>query len=1260
MESQKTITIYDVPVESEEKSAILESAALGSDIAVTAKRKEEDYIESSMPSILLKNIIYNCIPIEARDAADDQNMMPIGGLSAAKPIATNKQPTTKSSSKYEYIMHVQFPVAVLVFVQGKGFTVRAAGDTIMLIGIMFDSSRSYVQLPFAFYTYHNTSIQNQALMGTLGLRSLASQYRFPKVPRVANFYTHDILSTDSNKICDGFPKKRIAIRFVSDDDALYKIRQIQQFLLARELHYGLSLGRTMRSLTSYVLPKLDFRSTQTRDPAEPIADPPITSEQAIIMEILGIPDIPKSSAESQNSSKISAISQDFALATIYSTKLADTYISLLNKSADIDALDEQRMHVKDTRLHSAASNRIRIESILANSSLAWRNAIARREFQKQMSDLNDDEKSVVDTTFERESNHIKSQLGNKCAHIRLYRAVMASRETTFDMQKWLKLREFLEIPDIRAATIEELPRMDSMIPCARCKFAVLCPHNFITFEYINKLFEGDEARCMRYILDNMTSKQNLNDGSYCRICGELLQKVSIESESWVNLAKPSDNEPIDQTQILIIDEVAETLNANLDLSKSSINRSNLTQSIANSISPWIRRYELKLSRVKTNTELMISFSLGFIVAIYTMMSLAHLIVLGGSSSGIAIRAIVTRGETGLKLLHTLFNGIYKLLTAQRANVIEKIIAFTPDRIKKMMTSAYAKISGAPVIIETVTVQYHMDLVTDNPYFHFLRYLWRVGELLQSPNSRDPVPSEHKTVKSVLGVEVGEILKLHDFFEKTPMPVAWKTSKSRWLDYYWQVCSQFAKRLISGTSSLDSTNTQSIKDEYMANMKLRESIVNDPNELGSYYASASRNLSRARTMTSFGHDFDTVKDLSRIFCPTTGKLHEWKIYVLDREYKVADFKSPKNPPGGFKTLKCTNCGSTLCGAKKSEDKKSNAQESQVSSSINTLAISRGFFSYYKIRCPEGSFHTFTDRKCTKCGLSASLSQDDKQKYLEKYLPTFEARRKSAANLSNINQDDEKTADDSMIVVKPVGNEKKYGWKPWISQNAAITTASKTWSQLPYNLLINIGLGSKVHFAAVISGKVNPSNDVGDAEWLSQANTAAGYIKTIAISLNKFAACATRGMHPDLSEFCEKQSEVVSSLEKIDLTDFFAEQEWRRANDKPSAYANWMINKMCEMLLRIAGNANVVSKRFADIMADTIVESESNMSKSVIYKNIMIASIKSSLDTVGDEIEAPETDVEAKEFIKSIVDDGENFGTGDVDVDDFAASRGDDDI
>jgi hypothetical protein len=166
--------------------------------------------------------------------------------------------------------------------------------------------------------------------------------------------------------------------------------------------------------------------------------------------------------------------------------------------------------------------------------------------------------------------------------------------------------------------------------------------------------------------------------------------------------------------------------------------------------------------------------------------------------------------------------------------------------------------------------------------------------------------------------------------------------------------------------------------------------------------------------------------------------------------------------------------------------------------------------------------------------------------------------------------------------------------------------------------------------------------------------------IAISLNKLAACATRGMHPDLTEFCEKRSDAISAIERIDLTEFYDEQVWQQKMDKPSVYANWMINQMCEMLLRVSSGSNVVSKRFAEIMVDAIVESELNMSKSVIYKNIMIASIKSSIDTTGDEIEAPETDVEAKEFIKSIVDEGENFGTGDVDVDDFAASRGDDDI
>lgn len=1294
MDPLKTITIYDIPDDTsriqdgqDKKSGPSDSSNTNSarvDAHALNKRfREEIYLESSIPSILLKNIIYNCIPIESEDHDKKPSSVSAGSLDTKPHVESSALKKSRHArTKGNYVLHVQFPMAILVFVEGRGFTVRAAGDTITLVGIIFDSSRSYIQTPYVFYTNRDTSIQNRAMLGTLGLRSLVHRYKYPKVPRIANFYTHDILfnevgaqrtsSGDEDRVfCGGFLEKKLAIRFYDDKDALSKIHQVQQLLLARELHYGISFGQTMRNLSSYVISTLDFKSKQNTTKQAPIQ---LTREQTTVIKLLGIP-------ESDGNR---------ATGIIYSTGLYELYLKLLTHSMTISEVSEQSQAIGSRRKRVIVSEQLSMKKIADTSNTAWREAISRREFQRPLADLEKTELEIVTTTYERESNHANALLNNKCAHNRLYRIVMASRDMAFDMQKWIKLRELLDVPKINPATVEEIPKFESLIPCSRCKFAALCPHNYVMFEYNEKLFGGDESVCTQYILDNMTSKQTLSDGSYCRICGELLQRVSIESESWVNLAKSSDTEPIDQLHVLIIDEVAQTLNANLDLSHSSINRTNLTQSIANSISQWIRRYELKLSRVKTNTELVISFSLGLIVAIYTMMSLVHLIVLAGSAgSGITIKTIDTRGETALKLLHTLFNGIYKLLITQRANVIEKIIAFTPDRIKKIMTRSYGQISGVPVTIETTKVVYHMDLVTDNPYYYFLHYLWRIGELLKVGDVTAMVPSEYTSVRSIIGVDLDKVMELRDFFVKAKMPTAWKVpigESSAWMNYCWKTCSQFATRLLAGTMMLDSINTQEITNEYNATMKTRASLLNNLNSIdtlsgsGLNYALSYCNLGRSRIMKSFGYDFTPPRDLNRIFCPNgpaIGQLHSWKGYLFkskdaDVDYKTSDFKTLVNP-GSFKSLKCVNCGTISCGQsmkpnaqtpqekddvgdipRKEESKK--AMDIPLIDAMKTALRARGFFMFYKIRCPEGMFHVFKDEACEKCSFKIKQTNEECAAYLIKYISIYDVYRKKTITPQTKNVIENMRRSPEMIIQK---KKQPMSWKPWVSQNEAITTASKTWSQLPYNLLINISFGSQTHFASITSGKTNPSNKAGNPEWLIQANVVVSYINTIVVSHNRFISCATRGMHPDLTEFCEKQSDTVRGLKPMDLSEFYAEQRWRIANDRPSAYANWTINKLCETLLHI-NTISAVAARFIEIMIDIIVESELNMSKSIIYKNIMIAASKSAIDVSGEEIDSQETDVEAKEFIKSIIDEGEEFGSGNIDIDDIAASRGDDDI
>lgn len=1268
MESQKTITIYDVPTQTDEKLSVLESHATGDSIDFSRVQREETYVESSMPSILLKNIIYNCVPIEIVGGANSgsvyTNATPPGNSSALDPtklrsIARASQ-TKSHKSESEYTLHVQFPVPILSFISGKGFVIRAAGDTLMVSGIMFNSNRSYVNLPYVFYTYHDTSIQNQAILGTLGIKSLVHRYKYPKIPRIANNYTHDLLHQNTDQICGGFREKRVVMRFLSNEDAIFKIRQIQQFLLSRELHYTLSVDRTLQCLSSLVLSRIDFKSRNKTSIGEGNSISQISSVEASILEILNL--------RAPNTS-----SGEFARNTIYSTGLSDLYISLISKNGDLDNIADVRKKIEAMRLRSRAAKKIEAKAIEDQSVNAWRNAVARREFQKSISELTPEEVKVVTITHARESNYTSTILGNKCPHIRLYRSVMNSRETMFDGQKWLKLKELLNVPKISPATVDELKKMtesyDAMIQCSRCKFATLCPHNFIMFEYMDSLFGSDTSEYMKFALETLASRQNLFDGSYCRICGELLQKSSVESESWANLAKSNDVEMVDQIQSLINDEVAETLNANLDLTRSFISRSTLTHAIATSISPWIRKYELKLSRVKTSTNLDVTFSLGLIIAIYTMMTIAHLIVLGApnGSTDIIIKTIKTSGETDLKLLHTLFNGIYKLITTQRAAVIEKVIAFTPDRIKKLMTSAYSKISGLPIVVETTDVKFHTDLITDNPYFLFLRNLWRVNELLTAKTIKVPVSSEHKTSKSIIGVDVGDILEMSNFFEKAKMPPPWKTSAlngsyKRWMDYCWSVCSQFANRLITNTSALDFVNTQAITTEYTKNMKMRAELVNNRDLLSSAFSVDFRNLSHSQKFSSELDYLTPPTDLTRSFC-TNGKVHEWKVYVLmsnesEREYKLSEFKTDPTP-GAFKTMRCIVCGKSACNTSNLEGDDRKTSSGQLSVSISTFAKVRGMLAYYQIRCPNGSFHTFAEGKCTKCGFSTRLDGNLKDKFVAEYMPMYNTRNRKLIESKSVSIAENMRRDAAMI--RP-GKKSKREWKPWVSQNGPISEVASLFTQLPYNLLVNIGLITSIHYTAIVSGKSNPSNSATAADWLNQANVCIGYVGAIVISFNKFVVCATRGLHPDLMEACEKQSDTIRSLKPIDLAGFHEEQKWRRGSDKPNAYANWSVNRLCETLIDIYKRPPAVAQRFTNIMADMITESELNMSKAVVYKNIMIAAAKSALDInpSGEEIETPETDVEAKEFIKSITDDGETFGTGDIDVDNYADSRGDDDI
>jgi hypothetical protein len=106
---------------------------------------------------------------------------------------------------------------------------------------------------------------------------------------------------------------------------------------------------------------------------------------------------------------------------------------------------------------------------------------------------------------------------------------------------------------------------------------------------------------------------------------------------------------------------------------------------------------------------------------------------------------------------------------------------------------------------------------------------------------------------------------------------------------------------------------------------------------------------------------------------------------------------------------------------------------------------------------------------------------------------------------------------------------------------------------------------------------------------------------------------------------------------------------------------MLVSLCDIILNLYNShkSKTVSQRFVEIFVQDMLESELNMSKPELYRTV-VAAAKQLTDNISytKQTEMIDTDTSAKEFIDTL--EGESFSTSEIDVDNYAASTGADEI
>jgi hypothetical protein len=893
----------------------------------------------------------------------------------------------------------------------------------------------------------------------------------------------------------------------------------------------------------------------------------------------------------------------------------------------INKVNSMEEFISEARIRKISLNQLNVSKI-ENSRNAWLDNISMSEFRLKFKFLTERQMEIVKNKYKYEYDLAEGTRCNSCKHLKIKRNVMTSKGNIFNKEEWEELKKYapLDIFPEKKKGVVVIPDYTNGISCRVCNLWCICPHHYHIFDFIDTMFDGDEDKMIESLLINFSKDvQDLDDSYYCKICNELLKKNIVEGEIWsMKISSGSINN--DETMKNIHSVVSNFVINNVNFNNLIINKKSIINGIAENIDKYVRQYELKINMIKTMTENIKNNSVIFIINIYTITSIIHLsIVYGGE---ISLKGAIIKDMKESDMLYKLFNVAYKLITSQNKTTIANNPAFTPDRIKKLFTHSYKQVSGSVIEIEEERVVGLWNPLINNPVYDFIYLGWVLSDLTRGKKRKNPIADLNR----IMGIDkLEDFLKVKMIFDKANMPPAWKDIPI----YFWDSYSTVAKRLLTNTFLYDKINTNKINEELNKINKRKKDMEKE--ESAKY--NLRINIPDKWSKWTFVPDSDD-KVLSYIFC-NNAKYHKWDIYVYKNEEKMVEVKIGefgKISLQGYKFIhrKCSLCND-IFGA---------APKSNLLKNINHSDKIKSFYMYYQNECPVHFRHVYENEKCVNCGIDNKILSSYDETYFSKYENIYDDRNKET------NKED----DTSPFIVSSSKSFIAKKYMKWEFNMANISNMSKIMD-IPYNVLVNIGITERYNFTDIESGKINPSHKSTESELVFQRDNITRHIIHLYLTYNRFTSCVDM-IYPELADICVSRYNEVRSLKTLDLSDFYDEYDYRINNESVQLNINWCLNYLFSFILNFYKSEDNLKSKFIDIFVKILIKTESDMGKHLPTRREVKQAHK-------EENALSVSDTMAKSIL-NVGDDGDDdegetkdqFSLASIDVDSYAESMGQD--
>jgi len=290
-------------------------------------------------------------------------------------------------------------------------------------------------------------------------------------------------------------------------------------------------------------------------------------------------------------------------------------------------------------------------------------------------------------------------------------------------------------------------------------------------------------------------------------------------------------------------------------------------------------------------------------------------------------------------------------------------------------------------------------------------------------------------------------------------------------------------------------------------------------------------------------------------------------------------------------KCGKCGNYIL---KKDNSKSYSDIQNQFEKINDMTA---FYRYYEDRCPEGDLHNIVDNICKKCQLDTVAK--DKKPYYDKYIDKYKAIEQEKLQ---INIDILKKIEEGNIRAEKAAKEKKAPLKEYKVSMQSISEWAQ-FTEMKYNVLINIGLNSNIPYEDIEKGKINPSKELDEEKVTVRIHRSRQYIFHVIQDYNIMK------LRDKIVDLPKPIKELLEKYKKQDIDLPTLDKFEDKIDEYDSiSYSHYLIETLAKMVLNIYKNASDrnknVCKDIVYYLTNYIIEQEKLFSKPLsIYLKMM---------------------------------------------------------